>query len=177
MKNILSVIKTILLTGVVTLLTIIPVMADSNDSNILNHYTDSKGDMITQYKDGTTYTNSDVKIQSIDYIQNTVTINKDGKLYSFYTDNRDNYYLDETINVTFNNKMEIVDCAVLSQPQIYNTQIESIQGNTAFVIANGNKYTFDNTEGLDGWKTGEKCKAVIQDDKLLEVQPIPIVER
>ena len=177
MKTILNTIKTILLTGAIAILTAIPVMADANDPNILTHYTNSKGDCVTVFKDKSTYTNCNVNIQSMDWINNTITINKDGQLFSFYDDNVRSYYLNEEINVTFNDKMEIVDCAVLDQPQVYNTQISSIQGDIATLLVNGNKYTFENAEGQDGWKTGEKCKVVIQNGRLLEVRPIPLNER
>ena len=100
MKNIKSILKSIILTGTITILISIPVLADSNDPNILNHYTNFKGDVVTVYKDNTTYINSDVKIQSIDKTTNTVTINKQGELYSFYVDSTDNYYLNEQINIT-----------------------------------------------------------------------------
>ena len=59
MKTLLNTIKTLLITGAITILTIIPAMADANDPNILTHYTNDKGDCITQYKDGSTYINSD----------------------------------------------------------------------------------------------------------------------
>lgn len=177
MKNILNAIKTILLTGAITILTIIPVMADSNDINILTHYTNAKGDMITQFVNGTQYTNCDVEIQSISYIDNSITINKDNELYKFYVDEPREYYLGEEINVTFNDKMEIVDCTVDSEPQIYNTEISDIQDDIATLIVDGNKYTFENEEGSDGWIVMDKCKVVIQDGKLLEVMPIPLSER
>lgn len=85
--------------------------------------------------------------------------------------------LAEMINVTMDNNNQIVDCNVIDQPIIYNTQINSIQGDTTFIIANGNKYSFINEEGSDGWKQRDKCKVVIQDGKLLEVRPIPLAER
>ena len=89
MKIILNTIKTIILTGAITILTIIPVIAqDTNiqsiqDKKIIGVYTESnenfyleKGDTITEYEDGTYYINSDVEIQSIDYIDNSITVAK-----------------------------------------------------------------------------------------------------
>jgi len=177
MKNILNAIKTTIIVGVITIFTIIPVMADSNDLSIVNHYTNDKGDCITQFVNGTQYINSDVNIQSISYIDNSIIIEKDSQLYKFYVDEPREYFLTETINVTFNNKMEIIDCIVDIQPVIYNTQINSIEGNLATLSANWNQYSFENAEGLDGWIVGDKCKAVIQDGILLEVRPIPLCER
>jgi hypothetical protein len=177
MKNILNTIKTLLIAGAMTILTIIPVMADANDTNILTHYTNDKGNCITVYKNGTTYTNCNVKINTMDWINNTLTIEKEKNFYTFNVDKADEFYFDETINVTFNDKMEIVDCAVLSEPQVYNTEISQIDNDIATFIVNGNKYTFENTEGSDGWIVGDKCKAVIQNGRLLEVRPIPLAER
>lgn len=182
MKNILNVIKATVLAGVITIFTIIPTMAQDTtqsiqDSTIVNHCTLSNGDVKTLYKDGSYYINSDVNIQSLDYIKNTVTIDKQGQLYSFYVEDIDNYYIDEQINITMNQNNEIVDCIVDSKPVIYNTQIDSLDNNIATLSANGNKYTFINEEGLDGWIVGDKCKAVIQDGRLLEVRPIPLAER
>jgi hypothetical protein len=134
--------------------------------------------MVTVYKDGLNYTNCNVNIISNSYIDNSLIVEKEnGQQYKFYVDDARNYYLDETINVTFNDKMEIIDCAILSEPQIYNTQIGLIKGTIATLSVNGQSYLFENTEGLDGWKTGEKCKVIIQDGKLLEVRPIPLNER
>jgi len=190
MKNILNAIKTLLLTGVITIFTIIPVVAQdtiqpNQDPNIIGVYTESndnfyieKGDVITEYADGTYYINSDVEIQSIDEINNTITIIKnDGELYSFYDDNVRNYFLGEQINITMDQDSKIIDCAVDSKPIIYDTTIDSINNDIATLNINGNKYTFINEEGSDGWIIGDKCKAVIQDGRLLEVQPIPLAER
>lgn len=71
-------------------------------------------------------------------------------------------------------KHDIIDCTVISEPQIYYTTISQIQGNTTFLIANGNKYSFENEEGSDGWKIGEKCKVIIQDGRLLEVNSMTL---
>jgi hypothetical protein len=71
----------------------------------------------------------------------------------------------------------MIDCKVIDKPQIYNTQISQVKGTIAMLTANGQPYLFDNTEGQDGWRNGDKCKAVIQDGKLLEVNPIPLAER
>lgn len=177
MKNILNTIKTMIFTGIIAILTSVPVMADANNPNILTHYIDSKGDCMTVFINGTHYINSNVQIYSLDYLDNSITVNKNGQLYKFYDDNVRSYYLNENINVTFNDKMEIVDCAVLSEPQVYNTYISQIEGNTATLLVNWNKYTFENEEGVDGWKTGDKCKVIIQDGRLLEVRPIPLAER
>jgi len=177
MRTIRGLIKSAVIAGIITIMTVIPTMADTNDSSILNHYTNSKGDVVTVYKDKTTYINSDVNIQSLDYLDNSVTIEKDSQLYKFYVDEPREYYLNEAINITFNNNNEIIDCVVDSKPQVYNTQIDSITDDIATLSVNGNKYTFENTEGSDGWNVGEKCKVVIQDGRLLEVRPIPLSER
>jgi len=189
MKNILNVIKATILAGVITIFTIIPVVADSTqvsqDKKIIGVYTESndnfyvaEGDVITEYDDNSYYINSDVNIKSIDYLDNLITIIKnDGELYSFYDTNVRDYYLNEQINITMDKDSEIIDCIVDSKPIIYNTTIESINNDIATLNINGNKYTFENEEGVDGWRMGEKCKAVIQNGKLLEVRPIPLNER
>jgi hypothetical protein len=180
--NIKKVLKTIIITGVIAVLTNIPTFADSQpstqqDKQIIDHYTMENGDMKTVYNDNSYVINADVIIQSNSYINNSLTIEKNNNLYKFYVDEPRNYYLGETINITMDNKDQIIDCTVDSEPQVYTTQISQIEGNEAFLIANGNKYSFENEEGQDGWKTGEKCKAIIQDGRLLEVRPIPLNER
>lgn len=121
--------------------------------------------------------NYNVEIQSISYIDNSITINKQGQLYTFYVDDPQNYYLAEEINITMDQNNSIVNAKVIDQPQVYNTTIESIQNNIATLSANNNKYTFETIEAQDGYKTGGKCKVIIQDGKLLEVRPIPLNER
>lgn len=181
MKSIKNTIKTIILTGAIAILTSIPTFASeqpSQEPTITNHYITQNNEVVTNYSDGTYYINSDVEVQSINHIDNTITIAKnDGQLYSFYDDNVNGYYLAEIINITIDQNNAIVDCTVDSEPIVYNTQIDSIEGDTTFLIANGNKYSFNNIEGQDGWITGDKCKAVIQDGRLLEVRPIPLNER
>lgn len=184
MKTILKTIKAIILTGAIAILTSIPTYADSQptsqttlDKLITDHYTIENGDVRTVYSDKSYVTNSDVEIQSIDYFKNSITINHQGELYSFYVDEPRNYYLNEQINVTMDQNNEIIDCMVDNEPQVYNTTISAMQGDTAFLIANGNKYAFENIEGQDGWQTGDKCKAIIQDGRLLEVDPVPLAER
>jgi hypothetical protein len=165
-------------------MTSIPTFADSQpttqlqqDKQIVDHYTMENGDMKTVYSDKSYVINADVQIQETNYIDDSITIEKQGQLYKFYVDEPRNYYLGETINITMDNKDQIIDCTVDSELQIYTTQISQIKGNEAFLIANGNKYSFENEEGSDGWKQGEKCKAIIQNGRLLEVRPIPLNER
>jgi hypothetical protein len=78
-----------------------------------------------------------------------------------------------------NEKNEITDCEVVDIPRIYNTKIDSVSNDYKFatLAANENQYTFENFEGEDGWQVGDKCKVVIQNNKLLEVDPIPVDER
>jgi hypothetical protein len=76
-----------------------------------------------------------------------------------------------------NQNNEIIDCTVDSEPQIYNTEISQKQGEDTFIIANGNKYMYEDIEGEDGWQIGEKCKAIIQNGRLLEIRPVPLDER
>ena len=189
MNNIKSVIKTIILTGVITILLSIPAIAqDSNiqqDKNIIGVYTESNenfyiesGDVVTEFADGTYYINSDANIQSINKINNTITVIKNSnELYTFKAEDIDNYYINEQLNITIDENGNIIDCTVDNKPQVYNTQIDSIDNDIATLNANGNKYTFINEEGSGGWIVGDKCKAVIQDNKLLEVRPIPLAER
>jgi len=177
MKNIKSIIKTTILAGVITILVSIPAMADNNDPSILNHYTDSKGGCITVYKDGTHYTNTDVEIQSISYIDNSVTIEKDNNLYKFYVDEPRNYYLSEIINVTFNENMEIVNCSVFDKPNEYTTQLMDCENGVAYFEADNNIYSFNYDKETDSWQEGDKCKVIIQNDNVLEVRPIPLNER
>ena len=182
--KITNILKSIILTGIITIMTVIPVVADSQPTNqiqkdkqIADHYIMENNDVKTIYIDGSYCINSDVEIESIDYLDNSITIQKENNLYKFYVDEPRNYYLNERINITMNQNNEIIDCIVDSEPQVYNTTISQIQDDTAFLIANGNKYLFENTEGSDGWMTGDKCKAIIQDGRLIEVRPIPLNER
>lgn len=185
MKTLRGLIKSAIVTGVITIMTCIPTFADTQpvsqptqDKIIVDHYTMESGDVKTIYQDNTYVINSEVNIQSIDYIDNSVIIAKDnGESYKFYVDEPRSYYCNEKINITMNQDSKIIDCIVDSQPQVYTTQIDSLQDDTAFLIANSNKYSFENIEGSDGWITGEKCKAVIQDGRLIEVRPIPLAER
>lgn len=190
MKTILN-IKTLLLTGIITMFVSIPVMAQNaniqtnQDKKIIGVYTESnnnfyieKGDVITEFEDGSYYINSDVNIYSIDEFNNTITvINNSNELYAFNANDLDKYYLNEQLNITMNENEEVIDCMVDNEPQVYNSEISNLQGDTATLYVNGNKYTFDNTEGSDGWIKGDKCKAITQDGKLLEVRPIPLAER
>lgn len=122
--------------------------------------------------------NYNVEIQSISYLDNSITIQTaNNSLYTFYVDDPRNYYLSEQINVTMNSNNQIVSHAVINELQIYYTTISQIENDTATLIINDNKYTFENIEGQDGWKIGDKCKAIIQDNRLLEVRPIPLAER
>jgi hypothetical protein len=189
--KIINAIKTLLLTGVITILTVIPVMAQDinmqqiQDKKIIGVYTESnkdfyceQGDVITEYEDNSYYINSNVNIYSIDKLDNTITVvNNSNELYSFYAEDINKYYLNEQLNITIDQDENIIEYVVDNEPQVYNTEITKIEGNTAILLANGNKYTFENEEGSDGWKTGEKCKAVIQDGRLIEVRPIPLNER
>jgi hypothetical protein len=158
--------------------TIAPVSAETQqDKQITDHYIMENGDVKTVYKDGSYYINSNVEIQSISYIDNSITVQKNDDLYKFYVDDIDNYYFNEKINITMNQNNEIIDCTVDSEPQIYNTEISQKQGEDTFIIANGNKYMYEDIEGEDGWQIGEKCKAIIQNGRLLEIRPVPLDER
>ena len=162
----------------VSIINSIPAHATTQqDLKVIDHYITMNNEVITVYENNTYYTNFDTNIQSISYIDNSITIEKDSNLFKFYVDEPRNYYLNEQINITMDQNNSIVDYIVDNEPQVYNTQISQIQGNTAYLTANGNKYSFENEEGSDGWKTGEKCKAVIQNGRLLEVKPIPLNER
>lgn len=64
MKNLKSILKSIILTGVIAILTLIPIQSDkAQDTN-----------------------NYNIEIQSINYIDNSITIQKDNNLYTFYVD-------------------------------------------------------------------------------------------
>jgi hypothetical protein len=141
------------------------------EPSIISHYTDNKGNVITNYSDGSYYINSDVEIQVIDKINKTVTINKDGELYSFYTDNTDNYYLSEVVNITMDNKNEIVECNVDSQPVIYNNvSIIYADNNVCCVRIGQDVYDFGNDDG--SYKVNDKVNIVIQNDVVLQVIPV-----
>lgn len=146
---------------------------NSIDDNIKDYYTMQNGDVKTIYNDGSFYINSDVTIESMDKINDTITFNKDGQLYSFYVDKNeiDNYYIDEQINVTMdNNNNKVVDCIVDNEPVMYkNISIISKDNSLVYVNINDNKYAFDNED--DGWQTDDKVNVVIQNDKILEVRP------
>jgi hypothetical protein len=118
-----------------------------------------------------------VEIQTISYIDNTITINKDGELYSFYVDKNDldNYYLSETINVTMNQDNEILDCSVIDNPVVYkNVSIIDKDNDLFYVNVNGNKYSFNCEDDACDWSIGDKCNVIMQDGKILEVRPIPL---
>jgi hypothetical protein len=177
MKNIKNVIKGLLISCVVIAGCLVSsVNASAQDVNaiqepaITSYYTDAKGNVITNYADGTYYVNSDVEIQIIDKINNTVTINKDGELYSFYCDNTDNYYLSEIVNITMDQNNEIVDCTVDSEPIVYNNvSIIYSDRNVCCVRIGQNVYDFVNED--NGWFVGDECTVIIQDDVVLEVRP------
>lgn len=147
------------------------------DSEVIDHYTNETSDIVTVYKNGEKYTNLDVQIQSINYIDKSITVDKHGDLYKFYVDDPDKYYLSEQVNITMDSNNQIIDCTVDSEPQVYNTEISQKQGEETFLIVNGNKYMYEDIEGTDGWQVGEKCKVIIQDGRLLEIRPIPLNER
>lgn len=81
MKNILNIIKTLLITGAITILTIIPVMADEQITNTHINY---KNDTVTEYKDGI-----------------TTVINTNTNVYELYVPEFGDY------DVTCNNKKEL----------------------------------------------------------------------
>jgi hypothetical protein len=182
MKTIKNILKGIILTGAIAILTSIPTFAseqstNQQDNQIVDHYITIDNDVVTVYQDGSKYINSDVEIQSVNYIDNSITVDKQGELYKFYVDEPRNYFLSEIINITMDQNNEIIDCTVDSQPEIYNGTISQTAGTIATLKANGQVYIFENTEGLDGWQVGEKCKAIVQDGRLIEVRPIPLAER
>jgi hypothetical protein len=150
----------------------VSVKADINDSNIKDHYTIQNGDVKTVYNDGSYYINSNVEIQTSNWIDNTVTINKDGQLYSFYVNNVRDYYLGEIVNVTMDNNNKIVDCIVDTQPVVYkNVSVIDKDNDLIYVNINGDKYAFDNEDGDDGWNVNDKVNVIMQNDKILEVRP------
>jgi hypothetical protein len=181
--KITRVLKTIIISGAIAILTSIPTFADleptqlQQDNQIVDHYITMDNDVVTVYKNGEKYINSDVQIQSINLIDKSVTVDKHGDLYKLFVDDPDKYYLSEQINITMDQNNQIIDCIVDSEPQVYNTEISQKQGEETFLIVNGNKYMYDDIEGADGWQVGEKCKVIIQDGRLLEIRPIPLNER
>jgi hypothetical protein len=174
-KKVKTFVKSLVITAVIVLTTSIPVMAQnvqSIDSNIVNHYTDSKGNVVTQYKDGSFYINSDVEIQSIDKINDTVTINKDGQLYSFYVDKDsiDNYYLSEVINVTMDQDNKVVDCSILDKVDLYKSVSVIYSDSEVCCVRIGSDiYDFVNENG-NSYKVNAKVDVVIQDYVILEVK-------
>lgn len=141
------------------------------EPSIINHYTDNKGNVITNYSDGSYYVNSDVEIQVVDKINKTVTINKDGELYSFYTDDIDNYYLGEAINITMDQDNKIVDCIVDNQPVIYsNVSIIYDDNEVCCVRIGKDVYDFGNDDG--SYKVNDKVNIIIQNDIVLQVIPV-----
>jgi len=168
--KIINILKTIILTGAITILISIPVFAQDTQSTqeptMVSHYTLANGDIQTNYSNNSYY------------INNSITIAKnDGELYSFYVDKIDSYYLSEAINITMDQNNAIVDCTVDEQPQAYNTTIIYTDNKVScFRLDNGDVYSFDNETGFS-WKTGDKVKVAIQDFNVLEVHSIPIDER
>jgi hypothetical protein len=178
MKNVKNVIKGLLIGCVVVVGCLVSsgtAIAQENTVgtdmvNVVSHYTDSKGNVITNYKDGSYYINSDVEIQIIDKINNIVTINKDGELYSFYCDNTDNYYLSEIVNVTMDQDNRIVDCTVDSEPIVYDGIVVIYADSEVCCVRIGQDvYDFVNEDS--SWNVGDKCTVIIQDDVVLEVRP------
>lgn len=173
MKNVKNVVKGLLVGMVVVIGCLVNcnvAKADVNDPNVINHYTDNKGNVVTQYKDGSYCVNSDVEIQSISYIDNTITINKDGELFSFYDDNVRSYYLGEQINITMNDKDEVIDCVIDTQPVVYNDVSIIYADNDVCCIRIGQDvYSFDNEDS--SYKVNDKINVVMQNDNILQVIP------
>lgn len=146
----------------------------SQDKTIIDYYTMQDGSVKTVYNDNSFVVNSDVTIQNMNWIDNTVAFNKDGQLYSFYANNARDYYLGEKINVTMDNDNKVIDCTVDSEPVIYKnvSVIDSNHDEYVYVNINGNKYSFYNEDGINnGWNIGDKCNVIMQNGKILEVRP------
>jgi len=177
MKNVKNVIKGLLVGMVVVVGCLVngnvahADIVNTIDNNIVSHYTLPNGDVKTIYKDGSFYVNTDVEIQSISYIDNTITINKDGQLYSFYVDNVKDYYLYEQINVTMDNNNEIVDCVVDNDPIIYNeVSVINSDAKVCCIKINDNVYSFVNDDS--SYKVNDKVDVIMQGDNILEVHPV-----
>jgi hypothetical protein len=173
MKNVKNIVKSLLVGMVVVvgcLVNGVSVKADINDSNIKDHYTMQDGSIKTVFNNGSYYINSDVEIQNTNWIDNTVTINKDGELYSFYVDNVKGYYLGEQINVTMDNNNEVVDCIVDNEPVIYkNVSVIYADNEVCCIRIGQDVYDFGNDDG--SYRVNDKVNIVIQDDKILQVIP------
>jgi hypothetical protein len=181
MKKLLNVLKTMILTGAIAIMTVIPTFAaelKTMDKDIINHYITANNEVVTVFKDNTSYINYDANIQSIDCLDNSIIIIKEnGQTEKLFVEDAMNYYIDEKINITMDNNNKLIDIVIDNIPQVYYTSISQIEGNTACLNINSNSYSFENAEGVDGWQLGDKCKVIIQDGKLLEVRPIPLNER
>jgi hypothetical protein len=174
-KKVKTFVKSLVIATTILLTTSIPAIAQDvspiQDSNIVSHYTLENGDMKTLYKDGSYYINSDVEIQSVDKLNDTITINKDGELYSFYVDKDsiDNYYLSEVINVTMDQDNKVVDCSVLDKVDSYSgVSVIYSDSKVCCVRIDNNVYDFVNENG--SYKVNDKVDVVIQDYEILEVK-------
>lgn len=134
-----------------------------------------QGENITlEVENVTPYT---VNIYSIDKLDNSVTIDKDGEQYAFYVDKSDidNLYLNESINIDMTANGEITNYKVLEAPKQYNDVPIIYKDNKCYCIRiNNNVYSFDNEEDdADGYKVGELVRVIMQNDNILEVRPTP----
>lgn len=132
-----------------------------------------QGENITlEVENVTPYT---VNIYSIDKLDNTATINKDGNLYKFYVDNIDDIYLNESIIIYMSDNGEIINYNVVDLPRQYNDVPIIYKDNKCYCIRiNNNVYSFDNEEDdADGYKVGELVRVIMQNDNILEVRPTP----
>jgi hypothetical protein len=183
-KQVKTFVKSLVIATTILLTTSILAFADTTqpiqDKKIVDYYTMQNNDVKTIYEDNSFYINSDVNIYSIDKLNNTIAFNKEGQLYSFYVDKDiiDSYYLNEAINVTMDNNNEVVDCIVDTQPVVYkNVSVVYSDDKVCCVRINDNVYDFVNEDSEDGWKVGDKCNVIIQDDMVLEVRPVPLCDR
>jgi hypothetical protein len=113
--------------------------------------------------------NYDVEIQSVNHIDNSITVQKDNDLYSFYVDDINNYYPSEMINITMYND-KVVNCSVFDKVDMYkDISVIYADHEVCCVRIGQDVYDFGNDDG--SYKINDKVNIVIQDDKILQVIP------
>jgi hypothetical protein len=113
--------------------------------------------------------NYNVEIQSVNHIDNSITVQKDNDLYSFYVDDINNYYPSEMINITMYND-KIVNCSVFDKVDMYkDVSIIYADDKVSCIKIGQDVYDFGNDDG--SYRVNDKVNIVIQDDKILQVTP------
>jgi hypothetical protein len=166
MKNVKNVVKSLLLGCVVAVgcLLVNVTGANAKDMNCVNTITNTNVSYENNMQD--VYS---VEIQSINYIDNSVVLDKDGQLYKFYTKSLNSYYLGEKVNALIDNN-KVIDFFVVDNPMVGSGVIKNVSNDCLIVSVNGIDYSIENDIGAN-WNVGDKVNTVIQDGKLIDISP------